>query len=138
MAQLADFINDSTFISSIKTAFTNLKDDINFEDHNSKKIISDLQDLHVDNNQFLNTLIEKSKNSSGIINGERGTGKTHLLLLSNDKLNSSINNHKTLSIYINLKNISFPQSVNSEIFNRIFSIHLYEQIQFQIIRLLKI
>lgn len=137
MAQLADFINDSKFMAEIKTAFTNLKDDINFDDHNSKKIISDLQDLHVDNNQFLNTLIEKSKNSSGIINGERGTGKTHLLLLSNDKLNSTINKHKTLSIYINLKNISFPESTNLELFNRIFSIHLYEQIQFQIIRLLK-
>lgn len=137
MAQLADFINDSKFITEIKGAFTNLKDDINFEDHNSKTIISNLQDLHVDNNQFLNILIEKSKNSSGIIYGERGTGKTHLLLLANDKLNSSIKEHKTLSIYVNLKNISFPEHTTSELFNRIFSIHLYEQIQFQVLRLLK-
>ncbi|MGE8205831.1 hypothetical protein ACQKP0_14840 [Heyndrickxia sp. NPDC080065] len=137
MAQLNDFIDDPKFIATIKSAFTNLKDEINFGDHNSKKIITDLQDLHVDNNQFLNTLIEKSKNSSGIINGERGTGKTHLLLLSNDKLNSTINEHKTLSIYINLKNISFPENINAEMFNRIFSIHIYEQIQFQILRLLK-
>ncbi|MFN0312448.1 hypothetical protein [Kurthia sp. ISK08] len=137
MAQLDAFINDSNFIKEIKDAFTNLKDDINFEDHNSKTIISNLQDLHVDNNQFLNTLIEKSKNSSGIIYGERGTGKTHLLLLANDNLNSSIKEHKTLSIYINLKNISFPENTNSELFNRIFSIYLYEQIQFQILRLIK-
>lgn len=136
LAQLDSYINDSEFIRLIKGAFTNLKDDINFEDHNSKQIITDLQDLHVDNNQFLNTLIEKSKNSSGIINGERGTGKTHLLLLSNDKLNSNLKTQKTLSIYINLKNISFPNNTTAELFNRIFSIHLYEQIQFQILRIL--
>ncbi|MCA1035676.1 hypothetical protein LCL90_13635 [Bacillus infantis] len=137
MNKLSDFVSDNNFITKIKGAFTNLKDDINLEAYNSRQKIKDLLDLHVDNNQFLNSLIEKSKDSSGIISGERGTGKTHLLLLANDNLNSSIQDNKILSIYINLKNISFPENVDQELFNRIFSIHIYEQLQFQILRLLR-
>ncbi|PJO44420.1 P-loop NTPase fold protein [Lysinibacillus xylanilyticus] len=137
MNRLSDFVSDNNFITKIKGAFTNLKDDINFEAYNSRQKIKDLLDLHVDNNQFLNSLIEKSKDSSGIISGERGTGKTHLLLLANDNLNSTLKDNKTLSIYINLKNISFPEKVDEELFNRIFSIHIYEQLQFQILRLLR-
>lgn len=137
MVKLSDLIHEPDFDILIKRAFTDLKDDVNFENHNSKQQILDLKELHVDNNQYLENLTEKSRNSSGIIYGERGTGKTHLFLLANDNLNSNLIEDKNLSIYINLKNISFPENTNQELFNRIFSIHLYEQIQFQILRLLK-
>jgi len=137
MSKLDDFIQVQDFDTLIKRAFTDLKDDINFESYNSKSQIENLKELHVDNNQYLSNLIEKSRHSSGVIYGERGTGKTHLFLLANDSLNSNLPKDRNLSIYINLKNISFPENTGQELFNRIFSAHLYEQIQFQILRLLK-
>lgn len=137
MAKLKDFSNDINFIDKIRIAFTNLKDDISLELNTSRASIKELGELHVDNNQYLSKLIQNSKNASGIIYGERGTGKTHLFLLANEDINSKIGKDKALSIYVNLKDISFPINVDEELFNRILSIHIYEQVYIQLIRLLK-
>lgn len=137
MSELKDLVFDDEFVKKIRAAFTNLKDDISFELNTSREKIKDLRELHVDNNQFLSKLIENSKDASGIIYGERGTGKTHLFLLANEDINSTISENKVLSIYINLKNIGFPEIIDQELFNRIFSIHIYEQVYLQLIRLLK-
>lgn len=137
MKKLKDFSNDIKFIENIRSAFTNLKDDVSLELNTSRQAVKELKELHVDNNNYLSKLIQNSKKSSGIIYGERGTGKTHLFLLANEEINSKVSEHRVMSIYINLKEISFPTEVDKELFNRIFSIHIYEQIYSQLIRLLK-
>ncbi|WP_073339565.1 hypothetical protein [Clostridium grantii] len=137
MKKLRDYSNNKNFIENIRTAFTTLKDDVSLELNTSRQAIKELKELHVDNNNYLSKLIQNSKKSSGIIYGERGTGKTHLFLLANEEINSKISEHKVLSIYLNLKEISFPKETDTELFNRIYSIHIYEQIYSQLIRLLR-
>ena len=58
MEKLKDFSNDMEFIENIRSAFTNLKDDVSLELNTSRQAITELKELHVDNNNYLSKLIQ--------------------------------------------------------------------------------
>lgn len=103
-----------------------------------KKKIHELLSLHVDIKNQLSDLISLSRNSSGTISGLRGTGKTHLLLLARHKLNSTLWNdeNNNLCIYLNMKRLCIPPTFDQDLFNRIFSIFIYEELSSQLLILL--
>lgn len=103
----------------------------------SKDKIEELLNLHVNTRDHLESLATISKNSSGVIQGLRGTGKTHLMLLARHRINTKILTSKNLCIYINLKRIDFPNDITQDTYNRIFSAFLYDSILSQLIIELK-
>ncbi|MFP3388566.1 hypothetical protein [Brevibacillus sp. SIMBA_040] len=67
----------------------------------SKRKVNELKQIHVDTTGKVSTLSNLATGSNGIISGLRGTGKSHLMLLSREKIN---NRKQSLCIYIDLKN----------------------------------
>ena len=89
------------FYSKMDKVFANLRADHDVATLElSKKKIEELKNIHVDVTDNVSKLVVKSQCSNGLVKGVRGTGKSHLLLIARDKINS---NNKHLCIYINLQ-----------------------------------
>lgn len=137
--ELKQFVDDEDFINSMNMSFSDLRADYELTMDSSQEKIQELLSLHVDIKNQLSDLVSLSRNSSGTICGLRGTGKTHLLLLARHKLNSTLwktDSKNNLCIYLNMKRLCLPPSFNQDLFNRIFSIFIYEELSSQLLLLL--
>ncbi|MCB2290417.1 hypothetical protein LGK97_11630 [Clostridium sp. CS001] len=130
--ELKQFVEDADFIERMNKAFADLRADYELDLDESKEKINELKAVHVDNKNHLSNLISYSTKSSGIVSGLRGTGKTHLFLLSRESINENINKNKAIVIYLNVKRLHLPQEFNQEMFNRIFSLFLYNELTKQL------
>jgi hypothetical protein len=89
------------FIDKMDKVFANLRSDHDVATLElSKKKIEALKDIHVDVSGDVSSLSVKARESNGVIKGVRGTGKSHLLLISRDKINA---NKDHICVYINLQ-----------------------------------
>ncbi|SET61897.1 hypothetical protein SAMN05660297_02951 [Natronincola peptidivorans] len=135
--ELKEFIEDEDFISKMSKAFADLRADFELDLHDTEEKIRELRSTHVDYKNNLDSLVSCSTVSSGVISGLRGTGKTHLFLLARDRINGDYENCKVLCVYLNVKRLHLPEDYNQEIFNRVFSIYLYDNIAKQLVGFLK-
>lgn len=126
--KLRDIVKDPALVTKITQSFSDLRADFDLSLDASAEKINELSETHVDVKDHLNKLISHTGSSSGVLQGLRGTGKTHLLLLARHKINQDtfINGH--LAIYINSKKLSTPENCPQEIFNRLFSSFLLTSI----------
>lgn len=137
MKELKEYIEDENFVELMNRAFTDLRADYELDlDYNFSKI-EELTKIHVDVKGNLSNLVSASKNSSGLVTGLRGTGKTHLFLLAKHLLNSNLERDKTFCIYLNLKRLHLPDKFDNEIFTRVFFIFFYSELKKQLVQLLK-
>ena len=137
--ELKQFVNDETFISRMNFAFSDLRADYELTMDTNREKIEELIALHVDIKNQLSDLVSLSRNSSGTVVGLRGTGKTHLLLLSRNKLNTTLWNSKkenNLCVYLNLKRLCLPPNFDQDLFNRVFSVFIYDELANQLMLLL--
>ncbi|USK75918.1 hypothetical protein [Peribacillus frigoritolerans] len=89
------------FIDKMDKVFASLRADFDVASAQfSKKKIEELNKVHVDATKKVSTLAVQAQESNGFIKGLRGTGKSHLLLLARDKINTG---SKHICIYINLQ-----------------------------------
>ncbi|GLI88060.1 hypothetical protein ACSHUI_10335 [Bacillus subtilis] len=135
--ELKDFVNDTEFINKMNQAFADLRADYELSLDVTKEKIDELTKVHVDNKNYLSNLTALSVKSSGVISGLRGTGKTHLFLLARNNINNNIDKNKTICIYLNVKRLHLPSNCNQEVFNRVFSVFIYDEISKQLMQLLK-
>lgn len=135
--ELKEFVKDEEFINKMNKAFADLRADYELSLDITKDKISELKKVHVDHKNFLANLVSFSVKSSGVLSGLRGTGKTHLFLLARDEINQKINKEKALCVYLNVKRLHLPENFDQELFNRVFSVFLYEEISKQLLLLLK-
>lgn len=133
--KLKELIESEEKLAKLTNAFSDLKDDIEYDHDGYFKNIERLRRLHVDHRNHLTNLVIWSQSSSGIIRGERGSGKTHLMILGYSELVVNIKQHKTLPIYINLKKITFDGKSKEAVY-RILSIHFFRNIKSQLLRIL--
>lgn len=132
---LKDYVNDQLFIEKMSMAFSDLRADYELSMDADKTKVSELATTHVDLNNQLSDLIAYSTSSSGLISGLRGTGKTHLMLLARDSLNQKCFTETeagVLCIYLNAKRLNLPEKFDQELFNRIFSVFMYDEISKQL------
>ncbi|WP_088034855.1 hypothetical protein [Evansella clarkii] len=134
--ELKEFVNDQDFIEKMNYAFADLRADYELSLDVTKEKVKELIDVHVDHKNALSNLTSLSVKSSGVISGLRGTGKTHLFLLARDNINNNFDKNKTLCFYLNVKRLHLPTDFNQEIFNRTFSIFIYDEISKQLLNLL--
>lgn len=137
--ELKSFVNDPDFISNMNKAFSDLRADYELSMDSNHDKINELRGLHVDIKNHLSDLTSLSRNSSGVLSGLRGTGKTHLFMLARDTLNSTLwdqENGQNLCIYLNLKRLSLPDNFDSDLFNRAFSIFIYQEFSKQLLQIL--
>ena len=137
--ELKQFVNDTDFISKMNLAFSDLRADYELTIDSKNEKINELQNLHVDVKNKLSDLTSFSRNASGLISGLRGTGKTHLLLLARNQLNSTLwkaNSTNNLCIYINMKRLCIPDTFDHDLFNRIFTVFIYDELAKQLTSLL--
>ena len=137
--ELKDFVNDPTFIENMNRAFSDLRADYELSMDSTCEKINELKSLHVDVKNHLSDLTSWSRNSSGVISGLRGTGKTHLFMLARSALNSTLwdtENSHNLCIYLNLKRLCLPEQFDSDLFNRIFSVFIYDEVSKQLLQIL--
>lgn len=126
--ELKNFVNDDEFIEKMNKAFLDLRADYELDmDVNNEKI-EELKEIHVDSKNYLSDLKSYSKRASGVVSGLRGTGKTHLFLLSRDYINTNFFEEKALCIYLNVKRLHVPNNIDQELFDRIFSIFVYDEL----------
>lgn len=138
--ELKQFIDDENFINNMNAAFSDLRADYELTMESSQAKIDELLSLHVDIKNQLSDLVSLSRNSSGTISGLRGTGKTHLLLLARHKLNSTLwktDSNNNLCIYLNMKRLCLPPTFDHDLFNRVFSIFIYDELSNQLLLLLE-
>ncbi|WP_312643971.1 hypothetical protein [Hydrogenoanaerobacterium sp.] len=132
---LKEFVNDDDFIEKMNRAFSDLRADYELSMDADEEKILELKETHVDVKNQLSDLIAYSTTASGIVSGLRGTGKTHILLLARQAINENFYNNKAervLCIYLNIKRLNFPTAIDQEIFNRIFSIFMYDEMSKQL------
>ena len=137
--ELKDFVNDPTFIENMNRAFSDLRADYELSMDSTCEKINELKSLHVDVKNHLSDLTSWSRNSSGVISGLRGTGKTHLFMLARSALNSTLwdaEKSHNLCIYLNLKRLCLPEQFDSDLFNRIFSVFIYDEVSKQLLQIL--
>lgn len=137
---LKDYVNDDEFIEKMNRAFSDLRADYELSMDADKEKISELKATHVDVKNQLSDLISYSFSSSGIVSGLRGTGKTHLMLLARHEMNENCFVGKAngiLCIYLNVKRLNLPENFDQELFNRIFSVFMYNEISKQLISVLE-
>lgn len=136
--ELKQFVNDIEFIENMNRAFSDLRADYELSMDSSYEKIKELQALHVDVKNHLSDLTSWSRNSSGVISGLRGTGKTHLMMLARRNLNSTLWNteHNNICIYLNLKRLCLPEEFDQDLFNRIFSVFIYDEVSKQLLKIL--
>lgn len=130
--ELKEFVEDEIFIEKMNSAFADLRADYELDLDISKEKIKELKSINVDNKNHLSNLVSYSTKSSGTISGLRGTGKTHLFLLARNSINENIDRNKALAIYLNVKRLHLPQEFTQEIFNRVFSLFLYNELSKQL------
>lgn len=138
--ELKSLVDNQVFIENMNKAFSDLRADYELTMDTSQEKIRELIELHVDVNNQLSDLAAWSRKSSGTICGLRGTGKTHLMLLARHSLNTSLwdsDRSNNLCIYLNMKRLCLPEKFDSDIFNRVFSIFIYEELSAQLLLLLK-
>ena len=138
--ELKQLVDDEEFIENMNKAFADLRADYELTMDDDESKISELSEVHVDVRNQLSDLSTLSRKSSGTICGLRGTGKTHLLLLARHRMNSTLWEKETdnnLCVYLNMKRLGLPENYDKEIFNRIFSIFLYEEVASQLGIILK-
>lgn len=138
--ELKELIDDANVEDLMNTAFSDLRADYELSIDASAKKIEELEQTNVDVDNHLQNLISYSKNSSGIISGLRGTGKTHLFLLARSSINKKFfNDPKSgmFCVYLNAKRITIPKADNqTEVFNRVFSMFIYDEFAVQLKTLL--
>ncbi len=136
--ELKQLVNDPTFIENMNKAFSDLRADFELTMDLDKPKTDELRKLHVDIKNQLSSLALLSRKSSGTVCGLRGTGKTHLFLLARHEINSSLwsDRDNNLCIYLNMKRLCLPENFNKEVFNRAFSIFIYEELSSQLMLIL--
>lgn len=137
--ELKQLIDDESFIVNMNKAFADLRADYELAMDTDRAKIEELKELHVDVKNQLSDLALLSRKSSGTICGLRGTGKTHLLLLARDAINSTLwrsEQENNLCIYLNMKRLCLPKEYDEEVFNRVFSIFIYEELAEQLLIIL--
>lgn len=130
--ELKDLVGDEVFVEKINTAFADLRADYELELDESKEQIEKLKAVHIDIDGNLSNLVSYSTRSSGKISGLRGTGKTHLFLMARNQINNDIFDRKVFTIYLNVKRLHFPENCSQEVFNRVFSMYLYDEVAKQL------
>lgn len=95
------------------------KMDIVFEDlradfdvatlYKSKERIEKLKAINFDVTKDIETIANKAIITNGLISGSRGTGKSHLMLLARETINS---NKKSFCVYISLKEHNIIENLN--------------------------
>ncbi|MFC0298483.1 putative metallopeptidase [Geobacillus jurassicus] len=89
------------FIEKMDKVFASLRADFDVASSQlSRKKIEALKKMHVDVTGKVGTLSVLAKESNGLIQGLRGTGKSHLMLIARDEINLSKNH---ICIYVNLQ-----------------------------------
>lgn len=126
MQSLRDLVGNAHSVARINSAFSDLRADFELDLDTSKEKIDELLQQHVDSRQHLDNLVDLARRSSGVVQGLRGTGKTHLMLLARHRINAALLEDKNLCIYVNMKRLSVPESISQDTFNRIFAYHIYE------------
>ncbi len=137
--ELKNFVDDPAFIANMNRAFSDLRADYELSMDSTREKINELKSLHVDVKNHLSDLTSWSRNSSGVISGLRGTGKTHLFMLARNTLNSTLwdsANEHNLCIYLNLKRLCLPNLFDSDLFNRVFSVFIYDEVSKQLLQIL--
>lgn len=129
---LRDLVGNPEVVEKISSAFSDLRADFELDLDTAKEKIDALSAQHVNARDHLDHLSSISKNSSGVLQGLRGTGKTHLMLLARHRINSALLHDRNLCVYVNMKRLSVPADVNHDTFNRIFAVYLYECIVSQL------
>lgn len=98
---LGNMRNGDEFIDKMDIVLRDLRADFDVATaEHSKKKIAELKKVHVDVTGFVSSLAVKAVGSNGFVNGLRGTGKSHLMLIARDRINSS---RKSFCVYVNLK-----------------------------------
>ena len=98
---LSNIQKDEDFIEKMDSVFRDLRADFDVSSLiHSKEKIQELLKVNVDTTGDTSTLSTLSVASNGVITGLRGTGKSHLLLLARDKINS---NKSSFCVYVNFK-----------------------------------
>lgn len=137
---LKDYVYDDSFIEKMNRAFSDLRADYELSMDADKEKVSELKAMHVDVKNQLSDLISYSSSSSGVISGLRGTGKTHLMLLARHEINENCFVGKAngiFCVYLNVKRLTMPEKFDQELFNRVFSVFLYNEISKQLINILE-
>lgn len=139
--ELKQLVNDPKMVMCMNRAFSDLRADYELSTDANKKKISELEQTNVDIDNHLQNLISYSSQSSGIVSGLRGTGKTHLMLLARNAINNGFiedPNTGTFCVYVNAKKFTLPgKKLDSEVFNRAFSVFLYDEFTVQLKGLLE-
>lgn len=130
--ELKELILDGRFVEKINAAFADLRADYELELDESKEQIGKLKAVHIDIGNNLSNLVSYSTVSSGKISGLRGTGKTHLFLMARNQINNDIFDRKVFAVYLNVKRLHFPKECDQEVFNRVFSVYLYDEVAKQL------
>lgn len=136
---LKDYVYDDSFIEKMNRAFSDLRADYELSMDADKEKVSELKAMHVDVKNQLSDLISYSFSSSGVISGLRGTGKTHLMLLARHEINENCFVGKAngvFCVYLNIKRLTMPEEFSQDLFNRVFSVFLYNEISKQLIDIL--
>lgn len=137
---LKDYVYDDSFIEKMNRAFSDLRADYELSMDADKEKVSELKAMHVDVKNQLSDLISYSSSSSGVISGLRGTGKTHLMLLARHEINENCFTGRAngiFCVYLNVKRLTMPEKFDQELFNRVFSVFLYNEISKQLINILE-
>lgn len=98
MEKLQDY---SDFTIQMDSAFRDLRADFDVSSLlYAKNKIEELKSVHIDTTKDVASVATLSVASNGVVSGLRGTGKSHLLLLSRNMINQS---KSSFCVYINLK-----------------------------------
>lgn len=128
MKTLKDIVADEKLVEKLNHAFSDLRADFELDLDTSKDNIEKLLKTHVNVKENLELLTSISKSSSGVLQGLRGTGKTHLMLLARHNINKNIIESKNFCVYINLKRFSTIEDPSADIFNRSFAANIFSNI----------
>lgn len=134
--ELKELVSNPEMAELMDKAFSDLRADYELGIDVSKDKIEELKQTNVDIDNHLQNLISYSTISSGIVSGLRGTGKTHLMLLARNAINEKYLTDPSTGafcVYLNVKRLNIPSGGNAdEIFNRAFSIFLYDEFSLQL------
>lgn len=139
--ELKELVEFPEMTERMNKAFSDLRADYELSINASAEKIEELRETNVDVDNHLQNLISYSTNSSGIVSGLRGTGKTHLMLLARSIINEKFLNDPssgTFCVYLNAKRFTFPKHDHpEEVFDRAFSIFVYDEFSLQLKALLE-
>lgn len=139
--ELKELVESPKMTERMNAAFSDLRADFELSINASAEKIKELRETNVDIDNHLQNLITYSTNSSGIVSGLRGTGKTHLMLLARSAINEKFLNestYNTFCVYLNAKRFTLPKHSNDvEIFDRAFSVFIYDEFAMQLKLLLE-